>query len=55
MNYGNPKKIASGATLTLTGMTMGEQVCIVLAALILITAIAVWLRKGWRHGKGLSK
>jgi hypothetical protein len=53
MNYGNAKT-AAGGTLVLTGMTMGEQVTIVLAAILLITAVAVFMRGKWRKNKKLS-
>jgi hypothetical protein len=53
MDYGTPKKVAG--TLTLTGMTLGEQAVVILAALILITATAIMLRSKWRKGKKINE
>lgn len=50
MNYGTPK----GGMLTLTGLTTGQQIAVVLSAIILITAIAVYLRRGWRGKKDIG-
>lgn len=50
MNYGDSK----GSILALTALTGKEQVAVILAAIILITAIAVLLRKVWRHNKNIG-
>lgn len=54
MNYGTPKA-AGGTTLAATGLTLLNQISIVLAAVIIVIAIAIGIRWKWRKNKSLNQ
>lgn len=54
MNYGNAK-VAAGGTLVVTGLTFKQQIVYIIAAVLLVTALAVLVRRVWRPGKKLGE
>lgn len=56
MDYGTPKVPAvAGATLVATGITLGQQIAMLVAILLLVLAAAVFIRGSWRKNKDVDE